>query len=111
MEKFEAFCKKYGFALDSNKIHIDRIFNNNNLKTLHVDMYTEEPYMLLLRVEKNNVKSVIENGRLVFRDKRITVADILYDRIENCIMKQYNDSKYEFIFTVNNVCYKMFVVI
>ena len=112
MEKFENYCKKYGFVSDDTKIEFKRIINHNRFKTLHIETYTLEPYMLLLRTIEKNVSIAIKDGRIIIRkmDKYNTgIADILFDRITDCIIKKYNDIQYEIIFAVHNIYYKLFV--
>ena len=112
MENFENYCKKYGFVSDDTKIEFKHILNHNRFKTLRIEAYTLDPYMLLLRTIERNVSIVIEDGRIIIRkmDKYNTsIADILFDRIADCIIKKYNDTQYEIIFAVHNIYYKLLI--
>ena len=114
MDKLDAFCEKYGFVMDNEKVEFKRIFSNNRFKTLHMDMYSLDPYMLFMRSIENNVTVIFENDRIIIckKDRHKThIMNILFECVDNCIIKKYSDSQYEIIFAINNVSYKMLVVI
>ena len=114
MDKFENYCEKYGFVSDDTKIEFKRILNHNRFKTLHIEAYTLNPYMLLLRAIEKNISVGIEDGRIIIRKKdkyNTSIVDILFDRIANCIIKKYNDMQYEIIFAIHNIYYKLLIVI
>ena len=114
MYKFENYCNKYGFTPDDAKTEFRRILNSNIFKTLHLETYTLDPYMLLLRTVEKNVSVAIENDRAIIckRDKyKTSIANIILDSVTNCIIKKYNDIQYEFVFSIHNICYKMLAII
>lgn len=114
MNKFQTYCEKYGFVSDKTKVEFERIISNHNFKTLHIEIYSDNPYMLFLRSIEKNVMVTLEDNRVIVRknDKhKTTITDILFDSIDGCIVKQYSDSHYEIIFTIHNLCYKLLVII
>lgn len=114
MNKFKTFCDKYGFVEDVDKIQLNHIFSKKCFKTLHVDLYFDSPHMLLSRIIEKNVLVSFKDGRIVIKKKdrhNTSIIDILVDNIEHCIIKQYNDSQYEVVFTIHNIWYKFLVII
>lgn len=114
MNKFKTFCEKYGFVEDVDKIQLNHIFSKKCFKILHVDLYSDNPYMLFSRIIEKNVFVSLKDGRIVIKKKdkhNTSLIDILLDNIEHCIIKQYNDSQYELIFTIHNLWYKLLVII
>ena len=113
MDKFVNYCEKYNFISDDNKIELQRILNRNMFKILHIETYTLNPYMLLLRANEKNVASVIENGEIFIHKKdkyKTSIANIILDKITNCIVKRCNDMQYEIVFAIHNIYYKLLVV-
>ena len=114
MDKLETFCEKYGFITDDKKAGFKCIFSNNSFKTLHMDMYTLDPYMLFMRSIENNPMVAIENDRIIIRKKdkyKTHIMDILFDHIDNCIIKEYSNVQYEIIFAIHNVYCKLLIII
>ena len=104
----------FGFDADEYLISFTNIFDDSNIKEIHMDTYLNEPYMLLSRVVENNVSSFIQDGRLVLRQKNGNMSvfcDILLDCIDNCMVKKYSNFHYQIVCAIQNVYYKMFVVL
>lgn len=114
MNKLENYCEKYGFIYDNTKTDFKNIINHNVFKTLCIETYTLNPYMLLLRTIEKNVLAEIKDGRIMIRKRdkhKTSIADIVFDQIANCIVKKYNDIQYEIVFVIHNIYYKLLVVI
>ena len=114
MNKFKTFCEKYGFVEDVDKMQLNHIFGKKCFKILHVDLYSDSPYMLFSRILEKNVLVDLEDGRIIIKKKdkhNTSIIDILFNNIEHCVVKQYNDSQYEVIFAIHNLCYKLLIVI
>lgn len=114
INRFETYCDKYGFTLDKDLSELNRIICKKNFKKLHIDTYLEDPYTLLLRTIESNVVISLEKDRIIIRKNdrnKTTVTNISLESIDNCITKRYDNTRYEIIFTVHNICYKIFVII
>lgn len=115
MNKFQIFCDKFDFTKDDTRTEFMNVFRKKHFKTLHIDIYMKNPYMLLLRTSAKNVSAEIKDGRIILSEKcsdyKTTVSDIILEKIKNCAIKKYNESQLELIFTVDNICYKLFVII
>lgn len=116
MNRFE----KYGFTIDRDKLEINRVFSAGKFSTIYLDTYSMEPYMLFSRVSENNVKSVIDDGRIVMRKSgryETAIMDILLDDIDGCMFKYHGcfrvneEMRVEFVFTVHDICFRMIVII
>lgn len=96
--------ERYGFA---------NYQDNSEYKTgiigkMHVDIYSNDDYMLLGRIVANNVKFVRRNGRIVFTDESgITIMNLLLDKIREGKMKLHDNKCEEHVFVVDGICYKM----
>lgn len=98
--------------------------NDNDLKILksissiksqiHIDVYIENPYMLLSRTSEKNISIKTEDDRIIiFKNDRYHtfIFNVLQSEIMECMFKKYNDSQYEFIFRVQNINYKILIII
>lgn len=113
MGKLETLCENYGFVMDNEKVEFKRIFNNNNFKSLHMDMYSLNPYMLFMRSMEKNLMVTIENNRVIIRKKdryKTHIMDVPIEQIDRCIIKEYNNMQYEIILAIKDVYYKMLIV-
>lgn len=85
---------------------------NNKIKELHMDMYINEPYMLLSRVIDKNVLHSLQGDRIVLRKKDNTVLmNIPLDDIQNYTAREFADSHYQVLFNVHNIQYKVLAVV
>lgn len=113
MDKYNFFCNKYGFVADNDKTKIKNIFNNNKFNNLHIEIYSNSPYMLLLRAVESNVLTEVKDGRIIAGTKSnegiTTVLNILLENIDRCFIKQYDDTRYEIVFSLLGLQYKMFI--
>lgn len=113
-KNFETFCEKYGFINDDTKEILKRIFSYGSFKKMYVQMYIDEPYMLLLRTEEFDVKAYTENERFIIQ-KNDTVKTIITNFIEKsidkCIVKEYNKKSYEVLISIHNINYNLKIFI
>lgn len=95
--------EQYGFIKDAGEF--EQIFGLSKLSEVHIDIYSNVPYMLLLRTSEKNVVSDKSNKRVILskNDKKKTIImNLTNDSINDVMVKKYSDSMYEFIFTINN---------
>ena len=106
---------KFGFAKDEDNLQLKKIFQNNSkLKEVHIDIYPNNPmttsgdFVLLLRVQDDNVVTSNDNNRLILKkcDKYEThIMNILLSDIYECYVK--GAANYcELILNVQNIYYK-----
>ena len=111
MDNFEV----YGFIEDYDLYTFENVFINKNIKEVHIDAYMNDPYMLFSRMVENSVTSLLQDGRLVIRKNNgkssLVLMDIPFNSIMECIVKKYSNSHYQFVFVVENVCYKILAII
>ena len=84
------------------------------LTEIHMDVYIENPYMLLSRISEKKISGEIENDRIILfkNDRKHTfLFNVLQSEISKCMFKKYSDAQFEFVFQVHNVTYKLLVVI
>ena len=82
------------------------------IKELHMDTYINEPYMLLSRVIDENVSHSLQENRVVLRKKDDTVLmNIPIDKIKDCAVREFDNSRYQVLFNLYNVQYKVLAVV
>lgn len=104
----------YGFEADKYLYGFNDIFNDSTIKEIHIDVYSNDPYILFSRSINRNVSSIIQDERLMLREKKgngTVLANIPLDNVDNCMIKRYSDMHYQVVFVVHNVYYKMLVII
>lgn len=107
MNRFE----KYGFVMDEDGAEFKSVFKNNKFKKMHIDTYSDKPYMLFSRTIESDVEATFEDDRVILRKKdKTTILNILLTSIGKCMMKRYGNSHREFVFTVHNLNYKILAV-
>ena len=115
MVEFQNSYEACGYVKDCNKELFGKIFNENvKIKEIHIDIYIENPYMLFSRISGKNVFTLKNSNRFIVckSDRHKTVVvNILLDEISNCMVKQYVDNQYEILFNIQNICYKIFIII
>ena len=104
--------KKYGFIVDEGMFKLKDMFRMGKFAEVHIDLYMNNPYMLLSRARESRVKSLFENNRFILRRKDGTVImNIALESIENCVIKQYAPSHYQILFEIHNISYKLLVIL
>lgn len=106
--------ERYGFVIDDNKSKFnekfDSAFNGKKLNKIHIDLYTDKPYMLLSRAREENIKVSLKDGRIFLQCKDGTVImDVLIDSVCKYAMKK-NKRYYQFILAIHGIWYKIVVV-
>lgn len=92
-------------------LHMDKL-KNKKIKELHMDMYINEPYMLLSRVIDENVSHSLQDNRVVLRKKDDTVLmNVPLDDIQNYTAREFADSHYQVLFNIHNVQYKVLAIV
>lgn len=105
--------ERYGFVIDEDKskfdTKFDSAFNGKKLSKIHIDLYTDKPYMLLSRVREKNINVSLENGRIILKCKDDTVImNVPIDNICKYAMKKCQKC-YQFILAIHGVWYKILV--
>lgn len=104
--------KNCGFANDNDlKVLQSTILR---LSEIHMDIYIENPYMLLSRLAEKKVSGSIEDDRIIFykNDRKHTfLFNVLQNEITECMFKKYSEAQYEFVFRIHSITYKLLVII
>lgn len=112
MDKFKKYCDKYNFIADETLTEFKSIFNNNKLKELSIDIYTNTDELLLRTYEKNVCVSLDNSSIIIYKNNndKINIANFLLKSIDNCIVKLYNDNQFEIIISIHNLNYRLFII-
>ena len=109
MANLDVYCEKYGFTKDENMLYLNSYLTNRTLKTVSIDLYAVNPYMLLSRTVKKNVDAVIDNMRFSMCDNNeMMIINILKKSIDDCAIKVYDDSRLIAILSIHNLLYRIF---
>lgn len=106
--------EQHGFVIDDNKSKFnekfDSTFNGKKLNKIHIDLYTDKPYMLLSRAREENIKASLKDGRIILKCKDDTVImNVPIDSVCKYAMKKCQ-RYYQFILAIHGVWYKILVV-
>ena len=103
--------KVFGYVVSTDKTGFDEVFDGRSFKEIHIDMYTYNPYQLFSRVIDNNISMLHEDNRIVLKRKDgMVLVDVLYDNIYEYAMKKCKEY-YQFVLTIQNIWYKILVVL
>jgi hypothetical protein len=106
----DLYCKKYGFTKDKDMVYLNRYLTNEILKTISIDLYTSNPYMLLSRTVKENMYAVIDNRKFtIYDDSKMVFVNLLKESIDDCAIKIYDYSQLIAILSIHNLCYRIFI--
>lgn len=102
--------ERHGFVVDNDKSKFNNVFNGKKFSRIHIDLYSDKPYMLLSRVREMNTSVFFENGRIILKAKDGTVlVNVLFDSICEYAMKKGTEY-YQFILAIQGIWYKILVV-
>ena len=115
----EKTLMKFGFIKDENNFQLKEVFKNNSrLKTIHIDVYPENPlvsssapFMLLSRTIEKNAAVSNEGNRLILMrndDFDTHFMNVLFSEIKECYRGAYVSS--EFILNIQNIWYRITVL-
>ena len=103
--------KEYGFVVGNDKSNFSEAFNGKKFSRIHIDLYSDKPYMLLSRVRELNTSVSLENGRVILKAKDGTVlVNVLLDSIREYAMRK-GTRYYQFIVAIQGIWYKILVVL
>lgn len=115
------FLLNHGFTGDTDKKVLSELFTKNNkLKEINISINLTEPFMLLARSKEKNVTvevNSIQENRLILKRKRsrekydTVIMNVLLDEINNCLVKDYGNGLYEFLFGVRDFRYSLHVAV
>lgn len=111
---YDEIIEKDGFVKDENNKIFDKIFSENKVSEINIDTYIDKPFMLFSRMKEKNVITENINGRIIFSKSdryKTRIVSILFDKIENCIVKQYASNQYEFYFNLYGIHYRILVIV
>lgn len=116
--KTKKFLVNHGYVKDGEDLLEELFDNNDSFKQIDIDIHNDESAVLLGRINEKNVivKTSEDKGikRIMLKKKdknRTLIANINVSDIEDCIYKQFSDSKIEFLFNIYNLSYKLVVTV
>ena len=113
-KQLSAYCELYDYIPMNRKTLED--LSACEIDKMHTDIYTVNPYRLLLRSEASGIKMLVDDDRIIIRSSdedgksfmNIPIEDIFETGIDNCIYKRHNIDCYEIVFKFgDNILYKM----
>ena len=110
MDSFEV----YGFKEDYDLFLFKNIFDNKNIREVHIDTYMNDPYILFSRMVEKNIASLMQDNRLILQRNnggRLSIMDVPINNIFECMVKMYSSTQYQLVFAVENIWYKILVLI
>lgn len=115
------FLINHGFQEDTDKKILSELFTKHNkFKEVNISINLTEPFMLLARSKEKNVTvevNSIQENRLILKRKRsrekfdTVIMNVLLDEINNCLVKDYGNGLYEFLFGVRDFRYSLHVAV
>lgn len=112
-EVFKIYCDKYGFTTDQDLSELNKLLQHNQLEKIHIDIYANNTYMLFLRAIENDVRSRIENSRIIISkndNNNTSLVNIPVESIDACIIKRYDNARYEIVISIGDILYKIFAI-
>lgn len=115
------FLINHGFQEDTDKKILSELFTKHNkFKEVNISINLTEPFMLLARSKEKNVSveiNSVQENRLILKRKRgrekfnTVIMNVLLDEINNCLVKDYGNGLYEFLFGVRDFRYSLHVAV
>lgn len=103
--------RKYGFEISTDKSTFDEVFAGKQFNEIHIDTYSNKPYMLYSRMIQSNIRIALEDGRIKLKGKDGTVfVDVLFDNIYEYAVKKCSDA-YQYVLSVCGIWYKILIVL
>lgn len=103
----ESSCKKTIPAFE-------KVFKNTILKKAIIEIYLENPFMLLTRTLGKNLISEYKQDNLIISNEnrhKTRIVSIPLSEIKEYGFKQFADNEFEISFEIQNVIYKVCAVV
>ena len=103
----ESSCKK---AIPA----FEKVFKNTILKRATIEIYLENPFMLLTRTLGKNLISEYKQDNLIISNwnrHKTRIASIPLSEIKEYGFKQFADNEFEIRFEIQNIIYKVYAII
>ena len=113
LKDFNIYCNLYGYAIAEAQMFTS-IINPKKFKELHINMYAKEQYMLLLKTNVKNAEIYPDDNKLIIKEtgmNKSTIVNILKNDIDGCIYKRYNANRYEIVFSLGDIFYRVFALL
>lgn len=115
------FLLNHGFTEDSENKTLSELFTKHNkFREVNISVNLTEPAMLLARSKEKNVTvevNSIQENRLILKRKRsrekfdTVIMNVLLDKINGCLFKDYGNGLFEFEFEVKDFRYSLHVAV
>lgn len=103
--------KQHGFEISADTSTFDDTFAGKRFSRIHIDTYSNKPYMLFARMVESSVRIALEDGRIVLRGRDGTIlADVLFDSIREYAVKKCS-RYYQYVVPIKDIWYKILVVL
>ena len=114
LKDFNTYCDLYGYAVAEETFMLKDIMKPKKFEELHINMYAKEQYMLLLKANIKNAEICPDDNRLIVKSNgtnKSIIMNIFKKDIDECIYKRYNANRYEIIFSLGDIFYRVFAVL
>ena len=104
------YCDLYGYSSDEELSELIDALKDKKMKRLHIDMYADNPHILFLKTDVKDAEIISDENRFIISSGNInksTIVNIFKNDIEECIYKRYGSNRFEIIFSLGNILYRL----
>lgn len=113
IKDFDTYCNLYGYDVVETSM-LKNIMNPKKFEKLHINVYSKKQYTLLLKTDVKNAEICSDDNRLIVKSggkNKSTIMNILKKDIDECIYKRYDVDRYEIVFSLGDIFYRVFVLL
>lgn len=104
---------KNGFQIDNDMTMLKDLVKHKRIKKIYIDITKDNTSTLLLRSHEKNVSVVPDKERFIIAKNdrfKTYILNIILKDINECMYKEYTGDKVTFIFTMNDLIYRITVI-
>ena len=98
------------YKLGFSKFSDTSSYRTGRMGEVHLDLYSNDKYMLFSRLIESDIRYLKEDGRFIlFNNDGDTIMNILIAHVQDSMMKIYDELCKEIVFFVDNIQYRMVI--
>lgn len=104
---------KNGFQIDKDMTMLKDLVKHKRIKNVYIDITKNNSSVLLLRSHEKNVSVIPDKERFIIakNDNFDTyILNIHKKDIRDCLYQKYADNQHSFVFSMNDLIYKITVI-